>query len=357
VTTATSIFWSPKNLIRCFEPSYLMPTVRTEISEIVTGLGLFGFRDLHRALAARPRYITNVDDAVYDRLDEALASGSHAGVFDTAYANGAAFARADDALRGRPPWVVEWKGPHRPPAYEQIPADLRVDHVYLISCKYGSNILHNASPWHLFSGALAERSKNPGDWFVEIAPRSYQAFYSEVRKSVGDPDLPDLVADLQQPHRRSLQGALPGRWPPELRSDWKLVSYDIACASADRLLNVTSTKSHREELLWRLLRLQAAPYFVLGADMSGEPLRYRVTTPWDFRTRYSVKSVDFWGEPAGQATVRWRADVIDRVRDATRIVEGHIEVRWSHGKFAGAPEAKIYLDTAHHDVAGYEMIS
>lgn len=334
-----------------------MSAVRTEISEIVTGLGLFGFRDLERALAARPRYITNVDDEVYDRLDEAFATGSHADVFDTAYANGAAFARADEALRGRPPWVVEWKGPHRPPAYEQIPADLRVDHVYLISCKYGSNILHNASPWHLFEGALAARSKHPGDWFVEIAPQSYQSFYSEVRRRAGDLELPDRVADLEQHHRRALQKALTGRWPPELRPDWKLVSYDIACASADRLLKATSARGQREELLWRLLRLQAAPYFVLGADMRGDPLRYRVTTPWDFRTRYSVKSVDFWGEPAGQPTVRWRADVIDRERAATRIVEGHIEIRWSHGKFAGAPEAKIYLDTAHHYVAGYEVIN
>jgi len=334
-----------------------VPSVRTEISEIVTGLGLFGFRDLPRALAARPRYITNVDDQVYDRLDAALAGGSHTDVFDTAFANGMAFARADEALRGRPPWIVEWKGPHRPPAYEQIPADLRVDHVYLISCKYGSNILHNSSPWHLFAGALADRSKNYGDWFIEVAPQSYQAFFAEVRKLVDDSSLPSQVSALEQSHRRSLQKALPGRWPAELKSDWKLVAYDIACASADRLLQATSTKNQREELLWRLLRLQAAPYFVLGADMRGEPLRYRVTTPWDFRSRFGVKSFDLWGEPAGQPTVKWRADVIDHQRDTARIVEGHVEIRWSHGKFAGAPEAKVYLDTPHHDVAGYEAIS
>ncbi len=334
-----------------------MPSVRTEISEIVTGLGLFGFRDLPRALAARPRYITNVDDPVYDRLDAAFAERRHGDVFDTAFANGMAFARADEALRGRPPWIVEWKGPHRPPAYEQIPADLRVDHVYLISCKYGSNILHNSSPWHLFAGALADRSKNYGDWFVEAAPQSYQAFFSEVRKLVDDPALPTQVSQLEQSHRHVLQKALPGRWPAELRSDWKLVAYDIACASADRLLRNTSTKNQREELLWRLLRLQAAPYFVLGADMRGEPLRYRVTTPWDFRTRFGVKSFDLWGVPAGQPTVKWRADVFDRQRDTARIVEGHVEIRWSHGKFAGAPEAKVYLDTPHHDVAGYEVIS
>ena len=53
-----------------------MPDTRTAVSEIVTGLGLYGFRDLAQALAARPRFITNVDDDVYDQLDEAFASGT-----------------------------------------------------------------------------------------------------------------------------------------------------------------------------------------------------------------------------------------------------------------------------------------
>ena len=118
-----------------------MATVRTEVSEIVTGLGLFGYRDLERALAARPRSINNVTDRVFDRLDAAYETGKHLEIFSLAYANGEIFARANVGLRGRVPWLVEWKGPHRPPAYEQIPADLRVDHVYLISCKYGSDNL------------------------------------------------------------------------------------------------------------------------------------------------------------------------------------------------------------------------
>ena len=333
-----------------------MADVRTEISEIVTGLGLFGFRDIDRALAARPRFITHVDDAVYDRLDDAHAAHRHDEVFTTAYANGEVFARADDGLRGRPPWLVEWKGPHRPPAYEQIPADLRVDHVYLISCKYGSNILHNASPWHVFDRALAERSKQGGDWFAHVAPQSFQEFYGAVRGHVGDAALPDRVSDLDADDRTRLRHALKGRWSPELRPDWELVAFEIARASAARLLERAGDRREREELLWRLLRLQAAPYFVLGADIGGAPLRYRVATPWDFRSRFLLRSLDMWGEHAGQPTVRWRADVTDRHTASDRVVEGHVEIRWSHGKFAGAPEAKVYLDTPHHAVAGYEPI-
>lgn len=333
-----------------------MADTRTEITEIVTGLGLFGFRDIERALAARPRFILNVDDTVYDRLDAAFAAGQHDRVFRTAYDNGAVFARADDGLRGRPPWVVEWKGPHRPPAYEQIPADLRVDHVYLLSCKYGSNILHNASPWHVFDRALSERATQAGDWFAAVAPESFQEFYALVRSHVGDGSLPERVTELAPAHRQRLKQALKGHWPSELRDDWRLVAFEIARASAARLLAAAPGRRAREEFLWRVLRLQAAPYFVLGAGLDDEPLRYRVGTPWDFRNRFELHSFDMWGDHVGQPTVRWRADLGDRITDEERVVEGHVEVRWSHGKFAGVPEAKIYLDTPHHQVAGYEPL-
>lgn len=333
-----------------------MGTVRTEISEIVTGLALFGFPDIERALAARPRFITNVDDAVYDRLDDAFASGAEARLFRMAWDNGRVFARADDGLRGRPPWSVEWKGPHRPPAYEQIPADLRVDHVYLISCKYGSNILMNASPWHLFDRSLANRRTEKSDWYLEVAPEAYQELYAATREALDDRRLPGSVASLDRSHRAIIKSSIGRAWPLDVATVYNEFAYAVAHASAERWRGQISTRASREEMLWRLLRLQAAPYYVLGASPAGDPLRFRVGTPWDFRNDFRVRAFDVWGDAVGQPLVRWRADVDDPTHGSRRIIEGHVEVRWSHGKFSGAPEAKVYLDTPHHDVAGYHPI-
>ena len=36
-----------------------------------------------------------------------------------------------------------------------------------------------------------------------------------------------------------------------------------------------------------------------------------------------------------------------------RSVQGHVEVRWSHGRFAQPPEAKVYLDTPTDELPGY----
>ena len=171
-----------------------MPAIRTEITEIVTGLGMFGYPNLEHALGMRPPGFQNVDDPVYDSLAAAYRSGGHSRVFAGAWSNGVRFARSAEGLRGRPPWIVEWKGAHRPPGYEQLPADLRVDHVYLVSCKYGSNILTNSSPANLFDPRPGE-----DDWFIAVAPESYQLLYDECRHLVPEPSsLPGSVTDSDQ---------------------------------------------------------------------------------------------------------------------------------------------------------------
>lgn len=110
-----------------------MASLRTEITEIVTGLGMLGFESLDEALAARPSEMAGVERHHYDRLIAARADGKHGVQFEEAWANGLAFAVAEDGLRGREPKRVEWKSPHQAPSYEQTPADLRIDHVYLVS--------------------------------------------------------------------------------------------------------------------------------------------------------------------------------------------------------------------------------
>ena len=107
-----------------------------------------------------------------------------------------------------------------------------------------------------------------------------------------------------------------------------------------------------EAMLWRLLRMGSAPYFVLGSSAT-RSLRLRIATPWDWREHFVLVSVDLTAQQGGQPRVGWRAAVRDRSTSDIIELEGHIEVRWSHGRFGGPPEAKGYLDTPHHLVPGY----
>ena len=331
-----------------------MPSIRTEVTEIATGLGCSGIDDLAAALQQRP--VHNVGDDVWARLRELHDTGAHRVEFAAAFANGRAFLRADDGLRGRAPQRIEWKGPTRAPGDEVVPADLRVDHVYLISCKYLSKVLANASPSRLFERNLAG---GPGggvagsDWYLAAAPEAYQALYDVVRQELGArADVPPHAADLTPAHRAELRAYLDAGWTDEAQRAYRSLAVEVGRASADRWKRELASRASAEAVLWRLLRITAAPYFVLGAARD-RSLRLRVMTPWDWRQAYELRRVDVWGDDAGQPQVRWRALVRDRSGADDHTIDGHVEIRWSHGRFGRPPEAKVYLDTPHHRVPGY----
>ena len=331
-----------------------MPSKRTEITEISTGLGLLGFRDVGQALRARPPQLLNVTSSNWDGLDVAYSQGDFASEFESAFSNGAEFLAAPDGLRNRVPLRIEWKGPHPTPGYDQFPADLRVDHVYLISCKYASRILFNPSPSHLFERVLAVRSGGRRvDWFSKAAPEEYQVLYHAVTTALGIPGLPAAVVDLDKPSRAVLKPHLRNGWPPGVEPLYRSFAHRIAAESARVWASNLTTALAREEMLWRLLRFFGAPYFILGTSRS-KNMRVRVYTPWDWRQEFELRNFDIAGDRhAGQPIVRWQAEVLERATGQTMVVPGHVEVRWSHGRFQKNPEAKVYLDMPHVDVPGY----
>ncbi len=329
-----------------------MPSAKTEITEIVTGLAITGAPDLATALRARD--VANVTDGAWARLADLEDAGQHRQEFHAAWANGQAFLRSPDGLRGRAPQLVEWKGPTQAPGDEVVPADLRVDHVWLISCKYLSKVLANAGPARLFDRGLAGGpTRTAGDWYGEVAPEAYQSLYAVVRTELGTrAALPPHAADLTPAHRAELRAYLDGGWSADAQSAYAELALAVGKVSAERWRRTLAKRTEAEAVLWRLLRIGSAPYFVLGAQRD-RTLRLRVMTPWDWRQAHELKRVDVWGDDAGQPQVRWQARVRDRASGEERTVDGHVEVRWSHGRFGKPPEAKAYLDTPHHRVPGY----
>lgn len=332
-----------------------MPGERTEITEIATALGMLS-SDLDSAVAHRPAALSNVPRAAWDRLVEAHASGSHADSFATAFANGRSFLTSVDGLRGRPPRIVEWKGPHRPPGDDVIPADLRIDHVYLVSCKYLSKVLLNPSPSRLFENLLVGDRRGSPNWFSVTASTEFQAFYSAAATVCALPGLPNEVGDLTKEQQRSLKRVFSDRsLPPELRAPWSTLCVAVASGSSARWQEAMTTPKDRLRLLWRMLRISNATYFILGTDRTAH-LRLRVDSMWDWNHAHELRSFVVAPRAAGQPEATWQASVRSRGGGPDVLVDGHVEIRWSHGRFVGLPEAKVYLDTPHSQVPGYHAL-
>ncbi len=328
-----------------------MPAALTNITEIATALGTLS-PDLPSALAAKPSRLVNVGDTTWTRLVAAFRAGEHMASFETAFANGVALLEATDGLRGRPPKLVEWKGPHRPPGDDVIPTDIRIDHVYQVSCKYLSKIMHNPGPARLFDRLLVGEERTGGNWFASVAPAEYQLFYDDIRAHVGS-GLPALVGDLTAADRAVLKSALKTRvLPTTMQESWASFCAAVSAASARHWRANLDNPRKSLRILWRLLRIADAPYFVLGTDRRAH-LRLRVASAWDWLQFYELRAMDVASRRAGQPEVSWRATVRRRASGARVDVHGHVEIRWSHGRFQGAPEAKVYLDMPHQEVPGY----
>jgi hypothetical protein len=404
---------------------------RTVVTELVTGLGTLGFDDLESALAARPAEMASLSPERWDLLADLHRGGGYRQEFVAAWQNGRAFLDAADGLRGRRPLLIEWRGGQRQPGDEPVPADLRIDHVYLVSCKYLSQIVTNSSPATVFDRLLAGgHGGRSADWFAEVAPTAYDDLYRTTLAWLGNdlhglparaadddvgppaspatapapglaghgagvggrgadglglpagddgpgslagparalapglaghgvgglgPDglgLPGSVLELTPGDRAVLQQRLgKGRWARELRPAALAFSTAVAEASAERWRKALAD-ADLERVLWRLLRIGAAPYFVLGASPEGS-LRLRIGTAWDWRQHFRIDDFTVTPTAREQPVVQWAVAVTNRRSCQTSVVEGHVEIRWSHGKFAQRPEAKVYLDTPHHRVPGY----
>jgi hypothetical protein len=165
--------------------------------------------------------------------------------------------------------------------------------------------------------------------------------------------LPPRAVDLSTTQRTELALWLRAGWPDGARSAYEELAVSVAAVSAARWhAALSASRGSREAMLWRLLRMGSTPYFVLGSSAT-RSLRLRIATPWDWRQRFSLTRLDVFAQEGGQPRVGWTAGVRARDSGVEHELTGHVEVRWSHGRFGGAPEAKGYIDTPHHLVPGY----
>ena len=274
-----------------------------------------------------------------------------------AWANGQAFLHAAEGLRGRPPRLVEWKGPTQAPGDEVVPADLRVDHVWLVSCKYLSKVLANAAPGRLFDRGLAGGPSPHGGRLVRGggARRLPGAVRAGARSSSARARRCRRTPPTSRPaHRAELRAYLDAGWSPEAQAAYRTLAVGGRQGVGRPLEGRRSPSGPRPRRCCGACCASAArPYFVLGAQRDRTP-----AAPGDDAVGLAPGLRAQAHRRVGRRRRPAPGPLAGR-RSATgptgeeRTVDGHVEVRWSHGRFGKPPEAKVYLDTPHHRVPGY----
>ena len=184
---------------------------RTTVTELATALGMTGHPTLADAIEARPA-VLKLEPDEWANLEGIWSSGSWTSVAG----NGAYFASHTDGLNGRAPQRIEWSGRRRIPGDRPVPADLVVDRVYMVSCKYLSRILHNTAPAHVFIDGLDVTSQSRGiNWFQEVAAEAHEALYARTVEVLGLTNMAECLADSRAANEAPArpQGTS-GSWTP-----------------------------------------------------------------------------------------------------------------------------------------------
>ena len=93
----------------------------------------------------------------------------------------------------------------------------------------------------------------------------------------------------------------------------------------------------------KLIRMDNHAYVICGLE-GGKPFAALVPSYEAFNRTYKVIGIEALERNRGQPEVGIRVTVQNKETSDLAQFEFHTEIRWSHGKFCGNPEGKIYRD-------------
>lgn len=265
---------------------------------------------------------------------------------------------------------IQWTGPERMAATSAMAKDIGAGAIP-ISVKADSDVVSNLSPYNIFqalpSGELpASRTEN---WYSFIAAEQYQDFYAYARKQSGL-DLPERISEydqnLNRRDRKEFQLILKNQdidRDPVFIQKYRIMAHAVAQKSAD-LFNAnladsrssSSRSATMEQMAKNFFRLNSVEYLLAGVDRRQNfAVRILDITSWRRKWEFAnlIASPDL---NAGQPQCTITAQVRNKKDQTIFELIFRVEIRWSHGKFCGNPEGKLYKNFAWCELPFFSVV-
>ena len=345
-----------------------MPSAKTECSELSVAFGILGIDDpLALNQAQIETFFTGtLPVEKYPRLLDTFSKHEKLclrmyGVGRKLRENYSLFSNVEN---------LQWSGPQRQAATTSAAKDLLVANVP-VSIKAKSNVVLNPSPYNIFesipSGTLPIQSSE--NWYLEMEPAGFQDLYDFVRFASLD-ELPEKVSEFESvaktKDRKRVQEIikdLPQEQRKEFDNLYGVMCRDVAQKSAilfnENFSNSMQSKIHTvllEYIAGKVFRLNSVDYILGGIDRNKE---FAVLIPELTRWKRDWQIINVEAIPdltRRQSVVDLFVSYKNKKKKSVSTAKFHIEIRWSHGKFCGSPEAKLYKDFAWNDIGFLQSI-
>lgn len=332
-----------------------MPRDNTEATEISVGLGLLGLSPLN---ATEPQvqggFGGSVNASQYRRFVAEYRKG------ERKYRQ--FFNLGCELKRSYPPFAkthierVIWEGPNRQAKKSDVARDLFAEGTS-ISIKDKSNVVYNSSPYNLFVTLPKGegRETRSADWYLQVAPSEYRQLYACARSSWW-PELPERIEDYYL-HigpdvfwgRKDFGKIIPKNGNNEFNQLYVHFSHVVATESArifnenlQASLSTGKRSSVIELILGRFFRIDDQEYIFCGLE-GRKPFGVVIPGLTAWKREWQFMELEATpGLARDQPVVDFTIGLKNRETRQRITRTFHAEVRWSHGKFCGNPEAKVY---------------
>jgi hypothetical protein len=335
-----------------------MPRANTECTELSVGFGLLGVEPLGLSQRQVEACFENTVDAkTYTRFSEEFISDEP--LYRKFYNLGQKLRNAYSVFARSRFNSIRWVGPRRQAATASIPVDLRAVNVP-ISIKDDSDLISNISPHKLFVSlpqGLSARGRGP-NWFLENDQLLYQQLYSYA-KDTWSPTFPDNIArylsSVRGDNRKILARIIRKQElekTPEYQGYQDIyipMCHSVAQSSADMFnrhlqasLKGPSRNFVGENIIKGFFRLGESQYIHCGLEDLKE---FAILVPdlttwkdsWAFKSLVAEADVS---PDRGQCVVNFHLTIEEKKTRKPFVAEYFTEIRWSHGRLCGQPEAK-----------------
>jgi hypothetical protein len=342
-----------------------MPSIFTETSELLVAFGVLDIQPTEVEFKDIDKFFNKtLAQEIFDKICSEIRNGTRPAEYEKLFSVGQSI--KTEFLSDTERIKVEWIGPSKQRKTVSISKDLRINDNINISVKTNSNVVYNLSPHNLFLALprgtlMATRADH---WFRAAAPQEYQAMYDFVRNGYKS-TLPERVGEFDKFRRVDRKNVQ--RWLETLEKEkersflelYKEMCQTVSIFSAKTFeanfqsVNPRMKRAVQENILKYFLRLNSVSYLLAGLD-GGSKFIAEVPDITAFFRECKFDSIETQRNPKSlQSEVNFTLHF--RHQDKAFSLPFHAEIRWSHGKFCGNPEAKLYKDFKWTDVPFFKV--
>lgn len=340
-----------------------MATEKTEYTEISVGCGLLG------------RQVANISAAEVSNLFEGTLTVSKLKAFQSAFTNSPFYQRLHrlgmQVRANYSPFQkivsLKWTGSVRAASSVSSSQDLLVFNSLPVSIKANSNVVYNLSPVNLFVHLPSNRrfTSRHDNWFLNLARNELEALFEVVRRhgKLQYTNIDDFEHRARRSGRKQVQQVIAGLKSQELdrfNQLYKNMCNLVAQRSADRF-NAEVANLRRlndiEEIVGKVFfRMNSIQYLLIGIDRNKD-IAVIIPSITEWRRNWVLHDIKAQPDTKClQSVVRITVTIRNTATREIFVSKYRAEVRWSHGKFCGNPEAKLYKEFPWTDVPFFQRI-